>query len=520
MKVENIEVLLVCVIVLIQLWVFIKTYIQIGIYRRILPNIDSLKVIKISIPIADLENLSPKEILGNLKNYKGNILSNFANIFEIDNRLGTLENEVLFADVSILQCEENTNFIFDSILFSLNNYLIRNRGAASDFNLIKDIVERNSSNVEEDINLSIAIPLYLGLMGTMIGIVIGLFNMPNLAADLNDKDTILNQGINLLIGGVKIAMIASFTGLLLTILNTGWVFKGSRSIIETKKNDFYTFIQIELLPIINQGVASTLESLQRNLLKFNNELTLNLKQLNGVFNSNVQAINAQKELLLAIDKTKVGEMTKYNIAVLKQLDLSVDKFQHFNGYLTNVNQFVENSQNIVTKTNELLGRTESFQLIADNLDNKLTQSQKLLEFLSTHFTKLEEHKEFTQSAVAEVGYEISSSFNELREHIQKSSDSIKQFTIGELDALKNALSESKTNLSNLEHLETLNKDVSQFKNNSTVQANSFKEQLIELNMNMTKSLAIFEKIENNSFLSQAKGFSTSIKGLFKSKSKA
>jgi hypothetical protein len=168
------------------------------------------------------------------------------------------DNHIDKTEVNIIESNAAKNLVFEKILFSTNNYLIRNRGAASDFNLIKDIVERNIDAVEEDINSSIGIPLYLGLMGTMMGIVIGLFNMPEMGTIISDTkamDLKLNEGIGLLIGGVKIAMIASFIGLFFTIIHSGWVFKGSRSFSEARKNEFYTFIQIELLPLINQGLA-------------------------------------------------------------------------------------------------------------------------------------------------------------------------------------------------------------------------------------------------------------------------
>jgi hypothetical protein len=46
----------------------------------------------------------------------------------------------------------------------------------------------------------------------------------------------------------------------------------------------------------------------------------------GFFESNSKTIKGQKELLDAIDKTKVAEMTKYNVKVLQQLDISVGQF--------------------------------------------------------------------------------------------------------------------------------------------------------------------------------------------------
>lgn len=590
MKIEIIETILVCVIVSIQLLVFVRTFFKIRLFKRIIPSINSLFVTKVNVPVSDLEILSPKEFLENIDSYKDaqSEQSFEKGIEEIEdvnlfNNSQLHDDDIETTEVNIIEIDEKPNKIFENILFSVNNYLIRNRGASSDFNLMKDIIERNTDAIEEDINLSVGIPLYLGLMGTMLGIVIALFNMPDLGMSVpvgsEETENIaeagkkLDEGIAMLIGGVKIAMIASFMGLMLTIINSGWVFKGSRSFSEARKNEFYTFIQIELLPIINQGLASTLDSLQRNLLQFNGEFSRNLKGLTGVFDSNRSAIREQKELLDALDKAKVSEMTKYNVAVLKQLDLSVGKFEKFNAFLSNTTEFVENSQLIVSKSNELLARTDNFKTIAENLDSKLSQSQQLLTFLSDHFTKLEEHKVLTSNAVAnvsgsisdtfkkleehiqksgevikqftldetealkltltegkteqlrnlkenqdlttntvvDVGHSLSDIFKELKEHIQNSSESVKQFTIDETEALKTALSESKTNLVNLEHLATLKTDVSQFKESSASQGDRLKQTIDDLNKNMAKAIVVLEQIEDK------KDVISSVKNLFKSK---
>lgn len=501
MKIEFLEIILVSIIITIQLVVFGRTFFKIREFKKIIPNINSLFITKIAIPIHELETLPPKEILKKISLYKKRqSTSHIEEDFDNTEDFSLLNNDDVIetAEINIIEINGKHNKIFHTILFSINNYLIRNRNASSDFNLIKDIVERNTNAVEEDINLSVGIPLYLGLMGTMIGIVIALFNMPDLNINLGSTQTAntLDEGIAMLIGGVKIAMIASFMGLMLTIINSGWIFKGSRSYSEAKKNELYTFIQIELLPIINQGLASTLESLQRNLLRFNDEFSKNLNSLSGVFDSNRNAIKEQKELLDTLDKVKISEITKYNVNVLKQLDLSIEKFEKFNAFLSNTTQYVENSQLIVSKSNELLSRTDNFKTIADNLDNKLDQSQQLLTFLSNHFNKLEEHKVFTSNTVADVGHSISEIFKELKIHIQHSSENIKQFTIEETDALKTALSESKTNLVNLEHLADLKEDVSQIKTFSDTQSEKINTMLKNLNDNMNKTIFILKKIEN------------------------
>ena len=124
---------------------------------------------------------------------------------------------------------------------------------------------------------------------------------------------------------------------------------------------------------------------------------------------------------------------------------------------------------------------------------------------------MEEHKEYTSNTVADVGHSISETFKELKEHIQNSSEAVKQFTIDETEALKNALSESKTNLVNLEHLSTLKTDVSQFKNSSATHSEKLKQTIEDLNRNMAKAIVILEQIENK------KDVISSVRNLFKSK---
>ena len=508
MKVEHIEILLVSIIVCVQVYVFGRTRRQIQLFKNIIPAEDALFVTKLYVPVTHIETLSPGDILANCGQYRKNEAFLPSDYEEDDSGYLDGQKTIGKKEINIIESTVNDNEVFVEILLSANNYLIRNSGASSDFNLIKDVVERNTSVVEEDINLSIGVPLYLGLMGTMLGITIGLFNMPRLDASAN-----LDVGIASLMGGVKIAMIASFAGLLFTIVHSGWLFKGARSFSEARKNRLYTFIQIQLLPIINQGLATTLDSLQRNLMKFNSEFTGNLNKLNGIFEINRLAINEQKELLELLDEGKVADMAKFNVKVLKQLTVSVEQFEKFNQYLNNVNQFVDNSQRMVSSTNELLSRTGNFKVIADNIDNRLLQSQQLLSFLSEHFNQLEQQKEFTASAVADVGYHISDAFRELKEHIINSSEAVKQFTVDETEVLKSAMAASKTNLSNLEHLQTLKTDVIQFKDSSASQGERLKQALDDMNKNMAKTLVVLESIQRNS----EEGIIHSIKKFFRSR---
>ena len=71
----------------------------------------------------------------------------------------------------------------------INNYLINNYGADINFSNIKDIIDRQIEVKDNEISQSINTPLYLGLAATMIGIIFGLFAMP----ELNNEN--FNKGI-------------------------------------------------------------------------------------------------------------------------------------------------------------------------------------------------------------------------------------------------------------------------------------------------------------------------------------
>ena len=69
---------------------------------------------------------------------------------------------------------EECDSVFKRIITSLNTYLRKNKGAASDYHLMKDIVERNCDAKENEIDTQIPTPLYTGLMGTVLGIIVGV----------------------------------------------------------------------------------------------------------------------------------------------------------------------------------------------------------------------------------------------------------------------------------------------------------------------------------------------------------
>ncbi len=537
MKIETIETILVALIVIIQLTIFLRTRSQIKTFKGIIPEVELIEVSKIFLSLHELNTQTSDTILTDISGFEDQ--DRVRNVPELSRK------EIAI----VVDRSEKKNSNFKKILDSINTYLIRNYATASDFNLIKDITERNADALEEEINLTISIPLFLGLMGTMLGIVISLFSMSDLSLTFTGKagDDPLGQGITVLLGGVKIAMIASFTGLLLTTVNSGWAYKGSKRAVEANKNEFYSFIQTELLPVINQSLGSVFESLQRNLSKFNEEFANNLTNLSGTFETQFYSIASLEKILVGLENIDISKIATYNVQVLKELQSSMEAFEKFNSHASNISSSLENSTTLVDRINDLLERTEDVQAIANRLDTNLTTNQELLEFLSQHFKMLDEYKQKTSESIAQTGFSISEVFSELKGHIEKSSESVKNFTkestattgfsitetfsqlkehienssktlkdftVEEVELLKKAMSESKTNLVNLQYLEAINEDVTLLKNSTASQGERIRMLLLELNKNLANSNRILNNIERNSLSASRKGIRNYLKQLF------
>ena len=378
-----------------------------------------------------------------------------------------------YIEVTLIKSDEASNAIVQKILHSINTYLLKNKGAVSDFNLIKDIVDRNTDAIDEEINNLIPIPLYLGLVGTMMGIVIGLFMMPSIS------DANFESAIDILIGGVKIAMIASFVGLLLTIILSGWKYKGAKTQAESLKNDFYTWIQTNLLPVLSQNISSSIYSLQANLLKFNDTFSLNVSSFNGLMNRILYTFDSQVELMNELKQVDVAQLAKLNVNVLQELRVSTKEFEKFNIFLNQLNAFVDNAQKLNYNINSQLDRTYSIEKIADTIGSNIEVNKNMIDVLKSELNEMGQRKQFVQDAVIDVDDSIKKMLGDLRFHIESQVKAIKEITIKEEDLLEKLLKEDRGNLNELKKLGDLKSSLGLVQQEGKIQ-NEKLDTLIEL----------------------------------------
>jgi hypothetical protein len=360
-------------------------------------------------------------------------------------------------NISLINYKGQQNETLRDILSSVNGYLLRNKGAVSDFNLVKDIVDRNIDKVDDEISNNIPTPLYLGLMGTMLGIVGGLIFMPSLSSD--DTSNAIG-GIDALLAGVKIAMIASVVGLFLTIIGNFLFFK-ARKQVEHQKHDFFTFIQTRLLPILSQNTSSSIYSLQSNLMKFNRDFTSNMQNFDGIITTVKDAFDSQLEVVQELKRIDVANIAKYNIDVMQQLKGSFEKLKDLGSYLDNMNGFIGNTRELNLAVTQQLQKVGEISQIIDRFDSNAGTISETSTYLKSQFKTFDSREQAINDRVAdfdkntgkmidslEISFnkrlqdfndkdvEISSGFEKLFEDIRKKSREVFDDESGNITSIK------------------------------------------------------------------------------------
>lgn len=300
-------------------------------------------------------------------------------------------------NISLIDYDGEKNETLKDILSSVNGYLLRNKGAVSDFNLVKDIVDRNIDKVDDEISNNLPTPLYLGLMGTMLGIVGGLFFMPDVSGSETEGAI---GGIDALLGGVKIAMFASVSGLALTILSNYFFFK-ARKKVEHQKHDFFTFIQTQLLPILSKNTSSSIYSLQTNLLKFNKDFKDNMSNFSSTVNEVRQTFDSQLEVVQELKRIDVANIAKYNIDVMQQLQNSFKKLQDLASYLDKLNGFIGNTRELNLAINQQLEKVGELSTIINRFDTNAGTISDSSTYLKSHFKNFDVREQAINDRIAD-----------------------------------------------------------------------------------------------------------------------
>lgn len=397
------------------------------------------------------------------------------------------------------------NDILEVILSSLNNYLDNNKSAVSDFHLMKDIVDRNCDAKEEEIQTQIPVPLYLGLIGTMSGILIGVGFLVfggGLNELLNSNTGSGTAGIEALLGGVALAMISSIIGILLTTVGS-YINRNAKANVEKNKNTFLSWIQAELLPNISSDTSSALVRMTQNLTTFNSAFAENTKDLRTTLSNVNDSYKIQADLIQAINKLKIKDIAAANIEVYDKLKNSTNEVGVFAEYLQKTNEYLDSIQTLNQKLDDYERRTQ----VIENAGNFFAKNEKwLAENFDIANLEVKEAIERFKGNTSEYLTKLQESLNEqilnlngvtrqqqdkLEESLIKSTEIISEFFINrqqafdtaildQQNALKDKLQETTKLVEELKNFTHIKEGIKDFKESINKQNQKIEELVIEI----------------------------------------
>lgn len=299
-----------------------------------------------------------------------------------------------FSEVALIKLSDRryASAEFKDIIFRTNSYLCKNAGTSADYEQLKNICDSQVDSLQTSIHNSLNVPLYLGLAGTFIGIIIGLFGI--------DFDQIFTSstaeaagasnltGLQHLLYGVIAAMCASFIGLGLTVWNSALNNKKANEKVDAEKDQYYDFLRREMMPVLSNSMASSLNSLRGVLGHFVDKFGRNLDAYADsaeLLNDNLEKQHLVLQELNQLGVTQVSHEIVNTFHMLKE---SSDSLKIFKVYQEQLNDTIKS---LATTTEKIDHLFEQFSSMRTGLDVVVANQASTAELQRTFQSAIEEH---------------------------------------------------------------------------------------------------------------------------------
>ncbi len=318
---------------------------------------------------------------------------------------------------------------FGEIVHSTNDYLRKNKGAAADFGILKDISERHLEKYENEISNQINVPLYIGLAGTFLGIIVGLGGIS--FTDTTGAVTISSQSISQLLQGVIFAIFASLCGLIFTVVNS-WIYKSAAYQNETDKNNYYDLLQRELLPALNTGVAKSLGTLNVVLNEFIRKFGENMDDYRDSGRLLNENLTKQQFVLEEINKLSLTRTATKIAEVFVDLNESSQHLDKFLTYQKGLNEYVDKAENVTQEMNDIIDKFKDFNLnlkaVGNNTLATIELQRQFKDSLEIHFPARSDYREKWREQTDELNQDVKKVYSELYNYFKEQTEQLKNFT--------------------------------------------------------------------------------------------
>lgn len=346
------------------------------------------------------------------------------------------------------------NSVFKLIKDNINDYLGNSQGSVIDYNILKDAVDRNCETIEDEINAQMPVPLYCGLAGTMAGVIVGLFSllsedsisnlMTSGSKSVESATLAMNgaaSGINDLLAGVALAMVASILGIVLTTVNSV-LFKRFKRQEEEGKNKFLSWVQSILLPELPNDISDSFSMFVDNLNRFNDTFRENTRGLGHTLEQINGAYSTQADIIKTIQQMNVTRMATANVKVLNALSDCTDKLEQFNVYLNSIQGY---TNEIEAFRQQLSSEANMVYLLMEMKDTLAS----IKNFFRTELGEIDQRKQAIRNSVDNVDTYVNEALEKLKSSSVTSVDDLKKAIDDQSEGLKKFLDQEKQMLQDM-----------------------------------------------------------------------
>ena len=366
-----VAVAVVLVVIALQVFSFLKTKKNITELRDLFKEVDNLSLKETSVTSDVLRNKS------SLQKFLENIPSRIEE---------GLDEDYINLSLIVSQKEGMPKGRLGKIIHRTNEYLCKNTGTSADLSVLRDISDNQKGALEDDIQNSLNVPLYLGLAGTFVGIITGLIGV-----DFNQifGTTSNLDGLQHLLYGVVAAMFASLLGLGFTVYNSAISYKNAVSKSNEGTEEYINFLRRELMPLLSNSMASSLNSLKGVLGHFVDKFGRNL----DAYADSAELLNDNLEkqhlVLSEINKLSLTQTANKIAETFIQLKESANSLNVFRTYQKQLNSTIANVSGMVNQIQTIIGNFNDFatglSVVISN-QNKTTELQReFQEAITIHF---------------------------------------------------------------------------------------------------------------------------------------
>lgn len=468
----------------------------------------------------------------------------FNNFFAKNEEYATYNSIINGEDITQLKQVGTSGSDLNTLIAEINHYVAKTKGT-TDFAVIQNKVERKLNMRYDQSVAKLAFPTYLGLMGTFAGVFMGIFMF---LYGFDGAGNITDESIENLLIGVLVSMSTSLIGLLLTTINNALAGE-SRKIIEEDKNEFYDFVQTELMPTLDVSMVLAITRLHETVDKFEPAFDGVISRFQTTFDNctrafgdsfekNVTAvagavsamgrnmdkinenISLQQQLLATLKGDEIVRgMDKYIEAAehFVSITKSLDKFEEARRMMLAATQEAINLQNsysdalkipreVAVRVNQILDRIKTFEenvnRVGGSLENRQILGNDVIETIREQVNAIRKKDKIAMKYFEIADGKLSDVFEEQTKVLNELNNHYKEAIAGHIEGFEEMLKEQTLEIKILHeqfieqmqmhlNVEEIHKDFSNLR-----KLNEVVEQLHRLTQNSVKADELSKKLRD------------------------